>query len=136
MQLQLFNSGALTMNTNFKSGTEQDIRIGTAGGPNSLMLLTLGGATQVSGHSNLASKLFFDLQSGAVASKGALQLSDETLTGIGLLQASFTRGGREFKAAKEAGIEAGRQVLEASANLKPIGGIQASASFRQVEDLP
>ena len=134
MQLQLFQSGAMTMNAIFKPGSDKDSR-NAAGGPSSLMLLNFGGATQVAGHSKLASRMFFDLQGGAVAQKGALQLSDDTSTGIGLLKASFTRGGRQFKAVEESGIAAGKQVLEAGANFKPVHGVHASASFRQVEDL-
>ncbi len=132
MQLQLFQSGAMSMNAIFKPVSEKDSR---GAGPGGMMLLNFGGATQVAGHSKLASKMFFDLQGGAVAQKGAFQLSDETATGIGLFKASFTRGGRQFKAAEESGIASGKQVLEAAANFKPIHGIQASASFKQAEEL-
>src|SRR5688500_9848628 len=43
MQLQLFQSGAMTMNAIFKPGSDKDAR-GAAAGPNSLMLLNFGGS--------------------------------------------------------------------------------------------
>ena len=74
MELRLFQAGAMSMNAIFKPGTEKDGKTISAAGPNSLMLLNFGGATQVSDHSKLASKMFFDLQGGSLARKGALQL--------------------------------------------------------------
>jgi hypothetical protein len=137
MQFNLFDrgNGALSFNAIFRPS----VAAGPAASPTSpagLMLLGFNGNAKLSAQSTLTSKLFVDANGGNILDRSGVQIQEKSKTSLGLFSAGFTRGGSGYKAAEESGIAAAKQALDAQANLNPIHGIAASASFNQTADLP
>lgn len=136
MQFNLFEggSGALTFNALYRPEVvgPANTKMATGG----RMLLGFGGNAKLAPQSSLTSRLFLDTHGGNLLDRSGVQIGEKTVTRFGQFSAGFTRGGSGFLAEPETGILRGKQIIEAAGSLNPIHGIQASASFRQMTDLP
>jgi hypothetical protein len=137
LQLNLFErgSGALSVNALYRPdapGPANNAQAGSTG----MMLLGFNGNAKLDSQSSLTSKLFLDAQGGNLWTRSGMQLAEKSKTSVGQFNVGFTRVGAGFKAGQETGLTAGRQLIEAAANLVAIRGIAASASFQQTTDLP
>jgi hypothetical protein len=141
IQFGLFQRGgsALTFNALYRPDTVAplDSKSGGTGAIRSgLMLLGFNGNFQMGRDSSLAGQLLLDGSGGNLFERSAVQFREQSKYRYGQFTASYTRAGAEFKASQETGINAGREIIEASGSLNAVRGIQATASFMQTTDLP
>ncbi len=139
VEFKLFDQGSsqLSMDAIIRPAPAGPVMPGGSPPPaQGMMLLGFKGASVLAGGSKLSSLLFLDSRGGSLKDRGAFKLSESTQGKVGQFSVNLTRAGHGFQGGQETQITAGLQVLEASAGLKPIHGIQPSASFRQTTELP
>lgn len=141
LQFGLFQRGgsALTFNALYRpdTGAPLGAQPSRSGGSSSgLMLLGFNGSYQMGRDSSLTGQLLMDGAGGNLFERSAMQFREQSKYRYGQFAASYTRAGAEFKGSQETGIQAGREIIEASGSLNAVRGIQATASFMQTTDLP